>query len=214
MNGRKFCRRLGRATRWSVAAALASAVLAGACTGGEARPDPERLASLREERSALVRQFGIVQSGLRRTQAAALDEPGPAAARAALYDELRRFAEQEGPESAALLERALRVGADLTRVSTPVLTTPEGATDEVASPGEREAIARELAETERELRPFVDRAMADSAVRARFAVLRDTLVATMIRLNPGVEVSLGRMEEVADSIGRIEAAIARERGRR
>lgn len=212
MNCRKFFTRLRRAAHASVAAVLAAAVLA-ACTGGEGRPDSERLASLNEERLELVRQFGAVQSQIRRTQVAALDEPGPAAARAAFYDEIRRFAEREGPGSAALLERALRVGADLARVSTPVIKTPDGASDEVASAGERQAIAQELAETERELRPFVDRAMADSAVRVRFETLQDTLVATMIRLNPGVATSLGRMQEVADSISRIEAAIALERGR-
>ncbi len=213
MNGRKFFRRLGRAGRMSLAPALAVVCLT-ACTGGEARPDPERLASLRQERTELVRQFGTLQTRIRRTQAAALDEPGPAAARAAFYDEMRRFAERDGPGSVDLLERALRVGADLARVSTPVITTPQGASGEVATPGEREAIAQELAATERELRPFVDRAMADSAVRARFKVLQDTLVAAMITLDPGVEASLHRMQEVADSIGRLEAEIARERGRR
>jgi len=194
--------------------AVLAAVGFVACTGGEARPDPERLDSLRGERLELMRQFGAVQARIRRTQAAALDEPGPAAARTAFYEEIRGFAEREGPRSVALLEQALRVGADLTRVSTPVITTPEGATGEVASPGEREAIANELAATERELRPFVDRAMADSAVRVSFETLQDTLVAPMIGLDPGVEASLGRLREVADSIGRIEAAIARERGRR
>jgi hypothetical protein len=185
-----------------------------ACTGGETRPDRERVDSLRQERLELVRQFGAIQFGIRRTQAAALDEPGPAAARAAFYEEIRRFAEREGPRSTALLEQALRVGADLTRVSTPIIATPEGATGEVATPGERDAIAKELAATERELRPFVDRAMADGAVRASFETLQDTLVATMIRLDPGVEASLHRMQEVADSVARIEAAITRERGPR
>jgi len=213
VSGRKFFRWLRTSGRSSLPAALAAVGLA-ACTGGEAGPDPDRLASLREERSELLRQFGTVQTRIRRTQAAALDEPGPAAARAAFYDEIRRFAEREGPESTRLLERALRVGADLARISTPVITTPEGASGEVAGPAEREAIASELATTERELRPFVDSAMADSAVRARFEALRDTLVATMIRIDPGVEASLRRMEEVADSIGRIDAAIAREGGRR
>lgn len=213
MTARKFSRRPRRVGRLPASAALACVGLA-ACTGGEARPDPERLATLRAERSELVRQFGSVQTRIRRTQAAALAEPGPAAARAALYDEIRRFAEREGPASAALLERALRVGADLTRVSTPVITTPEGASDEIVAPGEREAIARELAATERELRPFVDRAMADPAVRARFDALRDTLTAAMVRIDPGVEASLGRMEEIADSIGRIETEIAREQGPR
>lgn len=213
MTARKFSRRPRRVGRLPVSAALACVGLA-ACTGGEARPDPERLATLRAERSELVRQFGSVQTRIRRTQAAALAEPGPAAARAALYDEIRRFAEREGPASAALLERALRVGADLTRVSTPVITTPEGASDEIVPPGEREDIARELAATERELRPFVDRAMADPAVRARFDALRDTLTAAMVRIDPGVEASLGRMEEIADSIGRIETEIAREQGPR
>jgi hypothetical protein len=198
----------------SIRAVVVFPLLVGAlvgCTSGESGVAEERLRALEADRGELLRRYATAQDRIRRTQAAALGEPGTEAAKESFYGELRRFAAAEGPGSAALLDRALRVGADLTRVSTPVITTPDGSTGEVATGEERRAVARELAETERELRPFIDRAMADPTVRVGFEALRDSLVATILRLDPGAGSSLRRMEEVADSIAEVDREIAHAR---
>lgn len=210
MTRRKFSFRRSVVPRAAIVALALGAL--GGCTGGEPRANEGRQLALEARRGELRRQFGAIQARIRRTQAAALEEPGAAAAREAFYGELRRFAEAEGPESVALLDHALGVGADLTRISTPVITPPGAAAGEAATPEERREIARDLAETERALRPFVDRAMAEPAVRAGFEALRDSLVATMLRLDPAAESSLRQMEEVADSLARLDREITRERG--
>ncbi len=185
-----------------------------ACTGGEGGADAARLQSLQDQRSVLVRQFGSVQGRIRTTQATALTEPNVAAARDRFYEELERFARAGGPEDVELMQRALEIGADLTRLSTPVVVSDDGPTASAATPEERQEIARRLAETERDMRPFVERALADSAVRSSFGALRDSLVVTMERLDPGTRSALEQMNRVAERIREVDASIALLRGPR
>mgnify|MGYP001825112439 CR=1 FL=1 len=91
----------------------------------------DEIAALRQERSQLVERFSNIQSGIRRTQAAALDAPGVSAVQDSFYAEVRRFMQREYPEAVELLDRAERIGADIERVSGPCLLYTSDAADDL-----------------------------------------------------------------------------------
>jgi hypothetical protein len=112
--------------------------------------------------------------------------------------------EGEGPEAVELLDRAVRVGNDVERLSGPVpMMTGEPVTIE-----QQQAVVGELAETERELRPYLQRALADPAVQSAFAALQDSLVAQMVRLDPNSPGTIRRMNETAEEVRQVEIRIA------
>lgn len=205
MTVRKFSRsRLAPLRRaWPVAIFSLAAI--GGCTGSE--PASEELAALRAERAELRRRFSAVQDGIRRTQAAALDAPGVKAAQDTFYTLLHEVMVANDPAAAQLLERSRRIGADLDRVSGPVLTTPEQADELVASGSERRAVADELAATEQELRPHVDRAMQDPGVARAFAALQDSLTVEMTRIDPNSAASINSLHELAEQMRQVEIEI-------
>ena len=76
-------------------------------------------------------------------------------------------------------------------------------------PEERAAVAAELAEVERSLRPVIDRAFQDPAVAQAFAALRDSVVAAMLRIDPGAQRSIDLMAELEARVAEIDAEIVR-----
>lgn len=209
MIARKFssgAQRRATSVLWTVIVGL---LAAAGCTGGQPDPDAERLADLRNERAELRRQFSAVQDGIRRTQAAALDDPGVRAAQESFYERLAATIVEADPSAAGLLERARRIGADLDRVSGPVLTTPEQVDEVVASTSEREAVADELAAAELELRPHIDRAMQDPVVSTAFAALQDSVQVVMERIDPSSAAAVVRLNRIAEQMGDIDEQIAR-----
>jgi methyl-accepting chemotaxis protein len=186
----------------------------GGCTGASSDPESERLASLRSERAELTSRFHRVQDGIRRTQAAALDDPGVRAAQEHFYESLAATMREADPTAAGLLERARQIGADLDRVSGPVLTTPDKVDEVAATEAEREAVADELAAAERELRPHIERAMQDPEVRATFTALQDSVQATMQRIDPNAADAIARLKEISEQIRDLDGQIARMEGSR
>ncbi len=204
MIARMFAIRSSRRALSTVLLAVAGLLIGSACTDSETSARTKQLASLRQERHDLVQRFSNIQSGIRRTQAAALDDPGVRMAQDTFYAELRRFMQREGPEAVELLDRAVRVGNDVERLSGPVpMMTGEPVTIE-----QQQAVVGELAETERELRPYLQRALADPAVQSAFAALQDSLVAQMVRLDPNSPGTIRRMNETAEEIRQVEIRIA------
>jgi DNA replication initiation complex subunit (GINS family) len=164
----------------------------------------DEIAALRQERSQLVERFSNIQSGIRRTQAAALDAPGVSAVQDSFYAEVRRFMQREYPEAVELLDRAERIGADIERVSGPVEVAPDAA----VTREQQQAVVGELQETERDLRPYLQRAMTDPVVQAAFSVLQDSLIAEMTRLDPGAPSTIQRMSDTAEEIRQVDMRIA------
>ena len=188
----------------AVLLAIGGLLIGSGCTDSETSASAKELASLRQERHDLVQQFANIQSGIRRTQAAALDDPGVSMAQDTFYAELRRFMQREGPEAVELLDQAVRVGNDIERLSGPVpMMTGEPVTLE-----QQQAVVGELQETERELRPYLQRALADPAVQSAFAALQDNLVAQMTRLDPNAPATIRRMNETAEEIRLADMRIA------
>lgn len=185
---------------WSVVVALLAAT--AACSQGE----NGRLAALQTERRALHLQFLSVQNSIRAAQARALEEPGVIAAQAAFYQTIREVIERDDPEGARLLDRATAVGHDIERLSGPVVLAPGQRSAEGRSEEKQEAV-EELAAVERELRPLIDRAFRDPLVAQSFSALQDSVIAALVRADPGAEAILDRMRELERQIGVIDARI-------
>jgi hypothetical protein len=201
-----------RPVRYSAGALLMSvgALLVGSgCTDSEVSLKADELGSLRQERLELLERFGHIQTSIRRTQAAALDAPGVSAVQDSFYAEVRRFMEREYPEAIDLLDRAERIGADVEEVSGPAPVVP----DEPVTYERQQAVVGELQETERDLRPYLDQAMADQSVQEAFTELQDSLIAEMTRLDPTAPRTIDRMTETAEQIRQVDIRIAELQGR-
>ena len=164
---------------------------------------------MRSEKRSLMTRFSSVQQAIRRTQAQALEEPGVRAAQDAFNSELRAVVLRDDPESVELLDRARAVGRDLQSMGTPILLQQGEEDPRPTTPEERAELASELAEVERNLRPVVDRAFEDPAVVQAFASLRDSVVAAMLRIDPGAQRSMDLMADLEAQVAEIDAEIAR-----
>jgi len=184
-----------------------AATLASACSGPSAQSE-EHLAELRSERRTLLMQFHAAQQGIRRVQATALEEEGVRSAQDSFNAELRAVVARDNPEAVALLDRAEAVGHDLQQLATP-LVEEEQEDPRAVSPEERTQLAAELAEVERALRPVIDEAFEDPAVVESFSALRDSVVATMLRLDPGTQRSMDLMADLEARVAEVDAEIAR-----
>jgi len=189
----------------SVAATLA---LAAACSGPSAQHE-ERLAELRSQRRALLTQFASTQVGIRRVQATALDEEGVRTAQDTFNARLRAAVARDNPEAVALLDRAKAVGHDVEELATPILLQEGQEDPRDVSPERKTQMATELAEVERDLRPVIDRAFQDPKVVEAFSALRDSVVATMLRLDPGTQRSMDLMADLEARMVEIDSEISR-----
>jgi hypothetical protein len=179
-----------------------------ACSDSSAARE-EQLANLRSQRRSLLMRFSSVQNVIRRVQVQTLEEPGVRAAQDAFNAELRVFVLREDPESVGLLDRAREVGHNLQDLATPTLLQEGQKDPRPVAPEERAAVAKELAEVERALRPVVTRAFGDPAVAQAFAALRDSVVAAMLRADPGTQQSMDVMAELEAEVAEIDREIAR-----
>ena len=169
----------------------------------------EELAELRSQRRSRLMQFSSAQNVIRRVQVQALEQPGVRAAQDTFNAELRAAVLRDDPESVELLDRARAVGHDLQDMATPTLLQEGEEDPRPVEPEERAAVAAELAEVERNLRPVIDRAFQDPAVAQAFAALRDSVVATMLRIDPGAQRSIDLMAELEAQVTEIDAEIVR-----
>lgn len=188
----------------AVAAALASLA---ACTGPDGSRE-EQLASLRSEKRSLLIQFAAAQLPIRKVQAQALEEPGVQSAQQVFYEEFRTAVLREHPDAEDLLERARVVGHDLNFMQSPVLLQPGQEDPRPLDPESRAEVAEELVEVERALRPLILDAFADPAVAGAFGALRDSVIQTMLRIDPQTEHSMNLMADIEEQVARVDAEIA------
>ena len=137
-----------------------------------------------------------------------MEEEGVRSAQDSFNAELRAVVARDNPEAVALLDRAEAVGHDLQQLATP-LVEEEQEDPRAVSPEERTQLAAELAEVERALRPVIDEAFEDPAVVESFSALRDSVVATMLRLDPGTQRSMDLMADLEARVAEVDAEIAR-----
>lgn len=185
-----------------------AATLASACSGPSAQSE-EHLAELRSQRRTLLMQFHSAQQAIRRVQAKALEEEGVRIAQDSFNAELRAVVARDNPEAVALLDRAEAVGHDLQQLATPLLLEEEQEDPRPVSPEERTQLGADLAEVERALRPVIDRAFQDPSVVEAFSALRDSVVAAMLRLDPGTQRSMDLMADLETRVAEVDAEIDR-----
>ncbi len=188
--------------------ALALLLIAAACSASGSKQE-EQLAELRSQRRTLIMQFSSAQNVIRQTQMQALEEPGVRAAQDSFNAELRAAVVRDDPEAVELLDRAREVGHDLQDLATPILLQQGQDDPRRVSDEERRQLAADLAEVERSLRPVVDRAFQDPAVVQAFESLRDSVVAAMLRIDPGAQRSMDLMAELEAEVAEIDVEIAR-----
>ncbi len=188
----------------AVAATLATA---STCSGPSARNE-ERLAELRSQRRSLLMQFSSVQNGIRRVQARALEEEGVRLAQDSFNAVLRAAVARDDPEAVELLDRAEAVGHDLQQLATPILLQQGQDDPRPVSSEERTRMATELAEVERDLRPVISQAFQDPAVTEAFSSLRDSVMATMLRMDPQTQLSMDLMADLEGQVAEIDSEIA------
>jgi len=170
----------------------------------QARDDERR--SLEQRREQLVIQFASVQNEIRAVQAQALDEPMIAGLQARFYGVLRTRIIELDPQGEEWLDRATQVGADLERLSGPLLLAPG---EEPPPAEDRIAVGRELAKLERLLRPIQSEAMRYREVATAFAELQDSLAAAIVRLDPNAARTLERMQALDGEVRELDLQIAR-----
>jgi hypothetical protein len=195
-----------RHARLSISLAVLLTAVVG-CSNSSSRQE-EELAELRRQRRSLLMQFSSAQNVIRRIQVQALEQPGVVAAQETFNAELRASVLRTDPEAVALLDRAREVGHDLQDLATPTLLQQGEEDPRPVAPEERAAVAAELAEVERELRPVIDRAFQDPAVVQAFASLRDSVVEAMLRIDPGTQQSMDLMAELEGKVTEIDREIA------
>lgn len=193
-----------RQLRYLVMATVGLGLAAGACSGEAARQ--ERLAELRSQRRSLITQFAAAQNPIRRLQAGALDEGGVRAAQDSFYLALRSAIERDDPEGARLLDRAEAAGHDLRNMSTPVRVEQGRETPQLTIEEQR-AVAAEIVELERQLRPVIDQAFEDPQVRSRFDALQDSVTAAILREEPSAQQTLDLMSSLGAQVREIDREI-------
>ena len=154
-------------------------------------------------------QFSSVQNGIRRVQARALEEEGVRLAQESFNAVFRAAVARDNPEAVELLDRAEAVGHDLQQLATPILLELGQEDPRPVSAEEQAQMATELAEVERALRPVIEQAFQDPAVGEAFSALRDSVMATMLRMDPQTQRSMDVMADLEGRIAEIDAEIAR-----
>jgi len=175
---------------------LLSLLAVAACSPSGPREDPQ--AQLRQRRHELVAHFSSVQDQIRTVQRQALDSPTVKPVQSAFYQTLRARMIQIDPRAESWLDRATRVGKDLRRIAGDTAATAE----------EKRRVAGELRELDVAMRSVQQRALEDPEVAARLAVLQDTLVAVMNRIDPRAQLVVNQMHEIETKIAEVDRQLA------
>ena len=190
--------------RTLVGVLLVAAVGVAACDTGDSEKEAERLA-LTQQRQQLVIQYASVQNQIRSAQAQALDEPAIIELQGRFYEVLRARMIALDPRAEGWLDRAREVGAEVDRLSGPIMLQPG---EEPPPAEDRAAIGRELASIEIALREVQSQALSSPDVAVVFSELQDSVAAAIVRINPDAEATLENMKELERTIADLDARIA------
>lgn len=175
-----------------------------ACDSGDSEKEAERLA-LTQQRQQLVIQYASLQNQLRSAQGQALDEPAIIELQERFYEALRARMIALDPRAEAWLDRAREVGAEVDRLSGPIMLQPG---EEPPPAEDRAALGRELASLEITLREVQSQALASPDVAVVFSELQDSVAAAIVRINPDLESTLENIKELERTIADLDARIA------
>jgi hypothetical protein len=183
---------------------LVAAAGAAACDSSSREADDERLA-LEQQKHQLVIQYASVQNQIRSAQSQALDEPAIIELQGRFYEVLRARMIAIDPRAEAWLDRAREVGAEVDRLSGPIVLAPG---EEPPPAADRAAIGRELASLEITLREVQSAALAAPDVATVFAEFQDSVAAAIVRIDPNTAPVLENMKELERRIAAMDSQIA------
>ena len=183
---------------------MLAVVPAMACDDGSRALDDARIA-LEQRREQLVIQYVAVQNQIRSVQGQALDDSTVIDLQAKFYDAMRIKMIELDPRAEAWLDRATVVGAQMERLTGPIILSPG---EEPPSSDERSAAGRELAELEIAMRPVQSLALQDPGVASAFADLQEAVVATIVRLDPNAALTMEHMQSIDGEIRELDRQIA------
>lgn len=175
-----------------------------ACDGGSQARDDARLA-LEQRREQLVIQYVSVQNQIRALQGQALDDPTVIDLQSQFYDVLRIRMIQLEPQAESWLDRAAEVGAELERLTGPLLLSPG---EEPPPAEERTAVGRELAHLEQVMRSVESEALEYPEVASAFEELQVAVIATIVRLDPNATATLDQLDVIDREIRELDRQVA------
>lgn len=181
-----------------IPAAFAVLLLA-ACETTEREPS---LTELRASRQELRLQFTSLNNQLRPAEMQALDSPSVQVAQADFRAALETRMVELDPQAASWFSEAEHLGELLQSAPTDTTLTFE----------EKRRLAEDLQRLERTIGPVQGQAMQDSTVATHFRVLQNTLMETVMRIDPGMRPILANMQELEMQILELDQKIARRSG--
>ena len=191
---RSLCWSLG----FRITAACAVLLLA-ACETTEREPS---LTELRANRQELRLQFTSLNSRIRPAEMQALDSPNVKLSQAEFRSSLEAKMVEIDPQAATWFSEAARLGELLQSAPSDTTLTLE----------QKRQLAEDLQKLERTIGPVQTRAMQDSGVAADFRALQDTLMETVMRIDPSMRPILANMRELEARIMELDQKIARRSG--
>ena len=181
-----------------IPATIAVALLA-ACETEEGEPS---LTELRASRQELRLQFTSLNSQIRPAEMQALDSPSVKMVQATFRRTLEAKMVEIDPQAASWFSEAERLGELIQSAPTDTSLTAE----------EKRQLAADLQRLERTMGPVQTQAMQDSVVAEQFRALQDTLMETVMRIDPSMRPILGNMRELERQIVELDQKIARRSG--
>jgi len=191
-----------RSSRWLFGLRIPAAFAVLLLTACETTEREASLTELRANRQELRLQFTSLNSQFRPSEMQALDSPSVQLAQAEFRSALEAEMVELDPEAASWFSEAARIGQLLQSAPTDTAITME----------EKRRLAEDLQRLERTIGPVQTQAMQDSAVAESFRTLQDTLIETVIRINPDMRPVLASMRELEIQILELDQKIARRSG--
>jgi len=191
-----------RSSRWLFSfriPAVLAVLLLTACETAEREPS---LTELRASRQELRLQFTSLNSQIRPAEMQALDSPSVQLVQAEFRDALETKMVELDPQAASWFSEAARLGELIQSAPTDTTLTFE----------QKRKLADDLQRLERTMGPVQTQAMQDSVVAAHFRALQDTLMATVMRIDPAMRPVLANMRELEQQILELDQKIMRRSG--
>lgn len=174
-------------------------MLLGACATQEREPS---LTELRASRQELRLQFTSLNSQIRPAEMQALDSPGVQLAQADFRAALEAEMIDLDPAAASWFAEAARLGQLIQTAPTDTSLTLE----------EKRRMAEDLQRLERTMAPVQTQAMQDSVVSDYFRALQDSVMETVMRIDPSTRPILQDMRQLEIQIEELDQKIARRSG--
>jgi chromosome segregation ATPase len=193
---------MSRSSRWLFSFRIPAAFAVLLLTACETTEREASLTELRASRQELRLQFTSLNSQFRPAEMQALDSPSVQVAQAEFRSALEAKMVELDPQAASWFSEAADLGQLIQSAPTDTTLTVE----------QKRRLAEDLQRLERTIGPVQTQAMQDSAVAERFRTLQDTLMATVMRINPDMRPILASMRELETRILELDQKIARRSG--